>query len=181
MENYNGIYEEPRGSVGMGILGAAIGALIGAVVWALVGMLGYIVSAVGLLTAFLASKGYDLLHGRQGRIKTVVLLVCVILAVLLGNAGSAAIQIHQVYEEEGLASFINESDFFQRMIPALMEDSEFISSIVKDSALGIGLAILGCFGLVSQAGKKKQPAKPDAQSASADVNFNASNTPYNKE
>lgn len=31
MENYDGIYEEPKGSVVMGILGAALGALIGAV------------------------------------------------------------------------------------------------------------------------------------------------------
>ncbi len=32
MENYNNVYEEPKGCVVMGILGAAIGALIGAVV-----------------------------------------------------------------------------------------------------------------------------------------------------
>ena len=56
MENYNNVYEESKGSVVMGILGAAIGALIGAVVWALVGMAGYIVNVVGLLTAFLAGK-----------------------------------------------------------------------------------------------------------------------------
>ena len=67
MENYNNVYEESKGSVVMGILGAAIGALIGAVVWALVGMSGYIVNVVGLLTAFLAGKCYDLLHGRQGK------------------------------------------------------------------------------------------------------------------
>ena len=181
MENYNSIYEEPRGSVGMGILGAALGALIGAVVWALVGMAGYIVSAVGLLTAFLASKGYDLLHGRQGRIKVVVLLVCVILAVLLGTAGSAAIQIHQVYEEEGCSLYIKEADFFRRMIPALMEDSEFIAAIVKDCALGIGLAILGCFGLVSQAGKKKQADNAGDQPVSAEVNATADSNPDDKE
>lgn len=175
MENYNGIYEEPRGSVIMGILGAAIGALIGAVVWALVGMLGYIVSVVGLLTAFLASKGYDMLHGRQGKIKVVVLLVCVILAVLLGNAGTAAMQIHQVYQEEGYSLYINESAFFRLMVPALLEDSDFIGAIVKDSALGIGLAILGCFGLVSQAGRKKaKPAadQPAANAAEADSGRN---------
>ena len=175
MENYNGIYEEPRGSVIMGILGAAIGALIGAVIWALVGMLGYIVSVVGLLTAFLASKGYDMLHGRQGKIKVVVLLVCVILAVLLGNAGTAAMQIHQVYQEEGYSLYINESAFFRLMVPALLEDSDFIGAIVKDSALGIGLAILGCFGLVSKAGKKKaEPAanQPAANAAEADSDRN---------
>ena len=184
MENYNNVYEEPKGSVVMGILGAAIGALIGAVVWALVGMAGYIVSAVGLLTAFLADKGYDLLHGRQGKIKVVVLLVCVILAVLLGNAGTTAIQIHQVYEEEGYSLYIKESAFFQMMVPALMEDSDFVGAIVKDSALGLLLAGLGCFGLVSNANKKKQKAMAavsPAQSNSFDTNADASDNLFDKE
>ena len=180
MENNGSIYEEPKGSVGMGILGAALGALIGAVIWALVGLAGYIASVVGLLTAFLASKGYDLLHGRQGRIKVVVLVVCVILAVLLGNARTAAIQIHQVYMEEGYNLYIDEATFFQLMVPALLEDSDFIGSILKDSAMGIGLAILGCIGLVSQAGKKKaKPADDQASVASAKSNFD--NTPFGKE
>ncbi|MGN0971705.1 MAG: hypothetical protein ACI4OY_07085 [Aristaeellaceae bacterium] len=141
MENCNSIYEEPRGSVVMGILGASLGALIGAVIWALVGMAGYIVSLVGLLTAFLADKGYDLLHGRQGRIKPVVLLVCVILAVLLGNMGTMAMQLHQVYQEE-YALYIDEAAFFQLTIPALMQDSSFATAIIKDSALGLLLGIL---------------------------------------
>ena len=175
MENYNNVYEEPKGSVVMGILGAVIGALIGAAVWALVGMAGYIVSAVGLLTAFLADKGYDLLHGRQGKIKVVVLLVCVILAVLLGNVGTTAIQIHQVYEEEGVSLYIKESAFFQMMVPALMEDSDFVGAIVKDSALGLLLAGLGCFGLVSQAGRKKNKpaaAQSTPSAENSDINSN---------
>ena len=175
MENYNNVYEEPKGSVVMGILGAAIGALIGAVVWALVGMAGYIVSVVGLLTAFLAGKGYDLLHGRQGKIKVVVLLVCVILAVLLGNVGTSAMQIHQVYQEEGYSLYITESAFFRLMVPALLEDSDYLGAIIKDSALGIFLAILGCFGLVSQAGRKKNKpaaAQSTPSAENSDINSN---------
>ena len=175
MENYNNVYEEPKGSVVMGILGAVIGALIGAAVWALVGMAGYIVSAVGLLTAFLADKGYDLLHGRQGKIKVVVLLVCVILAVLLGNVGTSAMQIHQVYQEEGYSLYITESAFFRLMVPALLEDSDYLGAIIKDSALGILLAILGCFGLVSQAGRKKNKpaaAQSTPSAENSDINSN---------
>ncbi|MGN1020126.1 MAG: hypothetical protein ACI4O7_07105 [Aristaeellaceae bacterium] len=180
MENNNSIYEEPQGSMVMGILGAALGALIGAVIWALVGMAGYIVSVVGLLTAFLASKGYDLLHGRQGKIKVVVLLVCVILAVLLGNAGTVAMEIHQVYTEEGYSMYITESTFFQLMVPALLEDSDFIGAIIKDSALGLLLAMLGCFGLVSQAGRKKTQPAAD-QAAAVPVESNVDNSPFGKE
>ena len=38
MENYNP-YEEPKGSVLLGLLGALLGALVGAAVWAVVGAL----------------------------------------------------------------------------------------------------------------------------------------------
>ena len=171
MENYNGICEESRGNVIMGILGAAIGALIGAVVWALVGMAGYIVSLVGLLTAFLADKGYDLLHGRQGKIKVAVLLICVILAVLLGNAGTVAVQLHQVYQEE-YALYIGEAAFFRLTLPVLMKDGDFIGAIVKDSALGLFLAILGCIGLVANAGKKPNKGAAAQPVSSADTNSN---------
>ncbi|MGN0747869.1 MAG: hypothetical protein ACI4ML_14445 [Aristaeellaceae bacterium] len=171
MESYNGIYEEPRSSMVTGILGAAIGALIGAVVWALVGMAGYIVSLVGLLTAFLADKGYDLLHGRQGKIKMVLLLVCVILAVLLGNAGTVAMQLHQVYQEE-YALYIGEAAFFRLTLPILMKDSDFIGAIVKDSALGLFLAIMGCIGLVARTGRKPNKGAAPQPVPSADTNSN---------
>lgn len=157
MENYNP-YEEPKGSILLGILGALVGAVIGAVVWAVVGALGYIASIVGFLIAFLASKGYDLFHGRQGKVKVVVLILCVILAVMLGNAGTAAWQLHEVYRDEGVAAYLSETDYFGVMIPLLMEDSDFVTSIAKDTLIGFVFAALGCFGTIknSLTPKKKQ-------------------------
>ncbi len=69
MENQESIYEEKQGNLLTGILGAFLGALIGTALWVLVGVWGYVASIVAWLTAFLAGKGYDLLHGRPGKAK----------------------------------------------------------------------------------------------------------------
>ena len=160
---YNDIYDEPQGSVLRGAIGAVIGALLGAVVWALVGMLGYIASVVGFVIAFLASKGYDLLKGRPGAPKLVILIICVILAVIVGNLGLAAYQVHQVYVEEGYAAYVTESKFFELMFPVLFEDGDFIGALAKDSAMGLLFAVLGCFGLLKQTVSKKKPEPAPAQ------------------
>lgn len=156
---YNSIYEEPQGSALLGTVGALIGALLGAVVWALVGLMGYMASIVGFLIAFLASKGYDLMHGRPGKWKLLILILCVILAVIAGNLGTCAVQIHQVFTEEGYSSFMSEGQFFELMLPALAEDSDFISAITKDTLMGILFAALGCFGLLRQTVSGKQQKK----------------------
>lgn len=157
MEEYKEIYSGSEYNLIGGILGAVVGALLGAVLWTLVGMLGYIASIVGFLIAFLASKGYDLLHGRPGACKLVTLIVCVILAVLVGTAGTAAYQLHQVYVEENYSLYVTESVFFKTLIPALMEEPDFTGSIIKDSLMGIAFAILGCFGLLKASVAKPQP------------------------
>lgn len=167
MEEYREIYSEPAYNLIGGILGAVVGALLGAVVWALVGMLGYIASIVGFLIAFLASKGYDLLHGRPGACKLVTLIVCVILAVLVGTLGTTAFQIHQVYVEENYSLYVTESVYFRVMIPLLLEDADFVASIVKDSLMGIAFAVLGCFGLLKATVAKPKPQAPMAQVADA--------------
>lgn len=184
MEEYREIYSEPAYNLIGGILGAVVGALLGAVVWALVGMLGYIASIVGFLIAFLASKGYDLLHGRPGACKLVTLIVCVILAVLVGTLGTTAFQIHQVYVEENYSLYVTESVYFRVMIPLLLEDADFISAIVKDSLMGIAFAVLGCFGLLKATVTKPQPQASLDQVATASealLQDAAASTPANAE
>lgn len=143
----------------LAILCAIIGALLGAAVWALVGIAGYVASVVGMLIAFLAIKGYDLAHGRPGALKTVTILICVILAVVVGTAGAIVYQLHEVYVE-GVAELrswekaLPEMEYFSLIIPELMQDSEFIGSLMKDLLLGWFFAFLGSFGLLRSAGKR---------------------------
>ena len=157
---------ENKGNVFTGFIGALIGAAIGAVLWAAVGIFGYIASVVGLVIAFLAGKGYDLFKGRQGAAKVVVLILCVVLAVVAGNAGSYAWQIHDVYEEEtqGLSAeemnyVVSEAEFFELMI----DDSEIRTGFLKDCGMGLFFAALGCIGILRDAGKKKSSAPAEQE------------------
>ena len=85
--------EEDRGSYASGAVGAALGALIGAIVWAVVLLMGYVASIVGLLIGFLAEKGYNLLKGKQGKGKIVILIIVIILGVLVGTLAADAIDL----------------------------------------------------------------------------------------
>lgn len=158
---------EKKGSIVGGIVGALIGAAIGAVLWAVVGMLGYIASIIGFVIAFLASKGYDLLKGRQGLIKMIALIVCVVLAVCAGTLGTAVWQIHDEYTTQ-----LSELSDIEKKHYDIMSESEFMVSIlsekevqtglIKDSAMGLLFGILGSFGLIASAknSKKQTAAEP---------------------
>lgn len=139
----------PKGNVFTGAIGALIGALLGAVVWAVVYCFGYMASLVGLLIGFLSSKGYDLLKGRPGVVKMIVVAICVIIAVAAGNIGAYGWTLHQVYVE-AVADLkpwevaVPETEYFSGVIGELMADSEFIGEMTKDMLTGLFFALLGC-------------------------------------
>ena len=175
----NNIYvqeaQEPKGSLVGGVIGALLGAAIGAVAWAVVGVLGYIASIVGFVIAFLADKGYDLFKGRQGTVKMIVLIVCVVLAVAAGTVGSWVWYIHDDYTEQYNALTEAEKKFGDIMTEAeymqeLLTDSEVQGEMLKDGALGLVFGIGGAIGLISAARKgKQQPAakSPSPEDAAA--------------
>ena len=178
--------QEKKGSVITGFIGALLGAAIGAVAWAAVGMMGYIASIIGFVIAFLADKGYDLFKGRQGTVKMVILIICVVLAVAAGTLGTAVWQIHNEYTEQINALTDLEKKMYDIMTEGefLMEilmDSEVQTSLIKDSALGLVFGILGSFGLISAAknGKKKQAAAPVSEEAALEMAAVPQNTEQN--
>lgn len=142
----------PGGNI-TGFIGALVGALLGAAVWAAVGVIGYVASVVGLLIAFLSSKGYDLLGGKPGRFKVFTLILCVILAVLIGNMGTVLYEVHAVYVEEvaKLADWqepIAEVEFMKMILPDLMANPELAAEYWENVLVGLLFAVLGCFGMV---------------------------------
>jgi hypothetical protein len=143
---------QKRANPVMGTVGAFVGAMLGALVWTVVGMMGYIAAIVGWLIAFLSGKGYDLLGGKNGKFKIAVVIVCVILAVVVGNLGVYAYQIHEVYAEAAAdltpwETIIPESEFFALMTEELMANSEFTSELFGNMGMGLLFAALGCWTL----------------------------------
>lgn len=165
--------QEKKGSIISGFIGALIGAMIGAVVWAAVGMLGYVASIIGFVIAFLADKGYDLLKGRQGTVKAIVLVLCVVLAVGAGTLGTYVWMIHNEYNEQlaELTDFekkyyeiATEAEFMQE----LLSDSEVQAGMVKDSGMGLLFGLLGSIGLIKASGKKAAPKAPATDGPAVD-------------
>lgn len=178
--------QEKKGSVITGFIGALLGAAIGAVAWAAVGMMGYIASIIGFVIAFLADKGYDLFKGRQGTVKMVILIICVVLSVAAGTLGTAVWQIHNEYTEQINALTDLEKKMYEIMtegefMKEILMDSEVQTSLIKDSALGLVFGILGSFGLISAAknGKKKQAAAPVSEEAALEMAAVPQNTEQN--
>lgn len=141
------------------LLGALLGALIGALLWTGVGILGYMASLVGLVIAFLAAKGFSLLGGKPGKLMVITLLVCVILAVALGNLGTVVYQLHEIYQE-GVADLkpweeaVPKMEFIDNVLPDVWADAEMRSELVKDFLVGLLFAALGSFGTIVASGKK---------------------------
>lgn len=134
------------GSYLMGAVGALLGTLLGAALWALVWVMGYVASLVGFVIGWLAEKGYELLRGKQGRGKLVILLVCVVLGVLLGTAAGEAASL-TVAIADGEIPEMTYADIVWVLI-ALLAEGEYVRSILGNIAIGLLFAALGVFGLM---------------------------------
>lgn len=148
---------EPKragGSYLTGAIGAASGAVIGAILWILVARLGFVSSLVGLIMAFLAKTGYEMLGGRKGRGKAAIIAT----AVLLGVIGA----VFSYYPIELMMTLVPERPFsfwLQTVIVGFVSDSEVFWLIMKDLGIGLLFALLGSFGIVSGILKEASGAK----------------------
>ena len=132
--------QEDSGSCFTGFLGALGGALLGAVAWALMYMAGYVASIIGLLMGWLAEKGYDLLHGKRNKTKIVILIICVIIGVLVGNYAGFIMKANQEYGD-----YMSMEEIVETTNDLLANDSEFQGDFFTDIALGLVFAGLGVY------------------------------------
>ena len=157
MENQESIYEEKQGNLLTGILGALLGALIGTALWVLVGVWGYIAGIVAWLTAFLAGKGYDLLHGRP------TIIVMLILSICVGTVGTATVIMVQSYNQQISEMNTFEQARIQKYGPTVEEyvqsmfmEQDIQTEIVKNLAVGMLFGALGAYPIVLGNRRKKQ-------------------------
>lgn len=143
--------EEATGSYGLGILGAFLGAALGAVVWALVLSVGYVASIVGFVIGWLAEKGYNLLKGKQGKGKVVILILAVIFGVLLGTF------LPDVIEIAGYGFTLGEIPLV--ILAELLSNSEYMTATLGNIAMGLLFAGLGVFTLLRKAGQEVADSK----------------------
>lgn len=145
---------EKNGSYFQGFCGALLGAIVGAVIWAIVLNLGYVAAIVGFLIGWLAEKGYNLLHGKQGKGKVIILVVTILLGVLLGTVSADVLGLAQMIQSGELAGFAYQD--IPWMLTILMMDGEYLAGIGYNLLLGIVFAALGVYALIHKTGKAVQ-------------------------
>ncbi|MBR5529664.1 MAG: hypothetical protein IKU57_04230 [Oscillospiraceae bacterium] len=150
--------EQDEGSYVQGAIGAALGALLGAVVWGIVLYLGYVASILGLLIGWLANKGYDLLRGRKGKGKVVILILAVLLGVLVGTLAPDAYYLGQLIHYGELPGYTYGSIPYM-LIDLLIQDGEYLGSVISNSAMGILFAALGVVGLLKRTSREVSGTK----------------------
>lgn len=150
-----------QGGVARGMIGAVVGALIGAALWCAVGLAGYTASIVGMVTALLAGKGYDLLGGRPGKARLICIIACTLVAVVVGDAAALGAMIWREYTQAGaeLMQAIGFNEYLGMMIEILIEDGEFVGSVVRDLLLGWLFAIVGCVAVLRKSNKNSDPSR----------------------
>lgn len=185
--------QENKGSVLRGLLGALIGALLGAIVWGVVGILTQrVFSLLGILLGFLTAKGYELLKGRDGVIKIVIVIVCVVLSVVLGEAIYNAVSLHQVYMDgvEEVAAELatygidlktllkeNPAEAYDKylyteleMFQTWLSEKEVQSDLIKGLGQALLFAAIGAVAVIVDLSKKKQAEAPSITEAAVPQN-----------
>lgn len=155
-----------RGNAFTGLLGALVGAIVGIAVWMIVGRLGYIASAVGILAALVSGKLYDVFGGKPGALKILVLIICVLITVFGGTFGNYYWQAWEIYDDEleecvelykkyydaddaearAESEIIMDESYGGRMghFKLLMEQPENREVFLKDLMAGLAYALIGC-------------------------------------
>ena len=135
-----------QGSVGGGIVGAFLGALVGAVPWALASYFGGFVALFGLVVGIASKKGYELLGGKETKLKPIAVLICSLLSVVIVEIVVYVMVIMASVAEVGVMYTVPEA--FQVFMYLLAEDGEVASAVVIDLVMSWLFVILGIFNMI---------------------------------
>ncbi len=124
-----------------GFMGALLGGLVGAVIWGAVLYWGYYASIVGIAIGLLASKGYDLLKGRQKKGKIVIVLLVTVLSVIVGTLGAYEFELLRLISIGEFPGYAYSDSLW--MLLDLCLDPEFGASLLGEIGMGMFYALLG--------------------------------------
>ena len=148
------LVEEKHENVVKGTIGALIGSLIGGALIILLFQMNIMAALGGLVLAFCALKGYELLGGK---LSTKGIIISIILILVMPGVSyflAEAITVIQEYAKEGLQMGLVEA--VEWVIMATKELPEVQEIVVKNLLMLYGFTALGAFSLVASAFKKKK-------------------------
>lgn len=130
------------------MLGAILGGMVGAIPWAIVSHFGWFVGWLGFLIGICAIKGYEILGGRPGKPKVVIIVLATILGVAFGQVAATFITISTMIAG-GEIPWLSYGQIPQFFILLLANDADFLFALLKDFGLGLVFAALGIWRLIA--------------------------------
>ena len=144
------LVEEKHENVVKGTIGALIGSLIGGACIILLGQLGYVAAISGIVLAFCALKGYELLGGKLSTKGIVISIIFMLVVPAVAFFINVALSVVGEFPD---ATFGEALSF---VIELTQYDSEMQSAVVTELLMLYGFTALGAFSLVASAFKKKK-------------------------
>lgn len=142
-----------------GVIGALAGALLGGVVWGVAYYFNWFIAVIGVLIAFLAKKGYELLGGKVCKAKTVVIMIATAIGAIFGQVmGDFAVIAMEI---QGTEYLISDIPFLYIYI--LSDNPEALSGTLINLVMGLLFAFLGAYLIL----KKTLQENTDATLSSA--------------
>ncbi len=129
-----------------GTVGAILGTLIGIIPWIIVYMWGYFVGWLGALIAVCARKGYELLGGRAGRVKALIVIVVTLLAVVLAQFISICFELRSEAINQEIA--LSLSELIGISFQLIKEDEEVQRYFIGNLFMGFLFALLGLWDVI---------------------------------
>lgn len=136
--------------VGMGFLGALVGALIGGLSIVLISRLGYIAAISGFLIALLTLKGYEKMAGTLSKIGVIICLVLMAVTPLIAYGFELVWQVYVEVKDYGLTM----SDTFGWVMDTLRYNDEVRMDCLKDLGMLYLFMVLGAFSTIRNAFRK---------------------------
>ncbi len=138
--------------VGLGVLGALVGAILGGASIVLFNLMGIIAALSGVLIAFFTLKGYELMAKKLSKKGIIICVVLMILSVLVADWVVWALAMMETFPEYGLTFM----DCMQYVPQMLMDGSIAMSDYLGNLGMLYLFVTMGAFGTVKNAiGRKK--------------------------
>ena len=143
--------EEKPEKVGPGILGALIGALLGGASIVLLDQLGYVAAISGIILAFCAIKGYELLGGRVGKKGLIICIALMLVTPYIADRVGWAMVIQEAFAEDGVTFM----ECFAAVPALIQEELIDMGDYIGNLLMVYGFTALGVFSIARSLFKKK--------------------------
>lgn len=136
-----------RENVGMGILGALIGAVLGGLSIIVLGRLGYVAALSGVIIAFGTLKGYELLGKTLSKTGVIISFVLMILTPFLAYNIDLVLQIHAELTAYGLTL----ADTLGFLVELIVTDAEMLRTYLTEMGMIYLFMVIGAFSIIRNA------------------------------